>query len=74
MMMMIARMLMIKQTFVIEKIYLLSWMRDFAKKTLIKELVMMIDCMNANEKQLLWMKNLVPWMKLNKWHHVAYLG
>jgi hypothetical protein len=36
------------QLFVIEK-YLLSWMRDL-RKHFNKELVMMIDCMNANEK------------------------
>jgi hypothetical protein len=41
-------------------------MRDFAKKTLIKELLMMNDCMNANEKKLLWMKTLFPWMKIGK--------
>jgi hypothetical protein len=39
-------------------------MRDL-RKNFNKELVMMIDCMNANEK-LLWKKNPFPWMKIGE--------
>jgi hypothetical protein len=44
-------------------------MRDLRKN--FNEVVMMIDCMNANEK-LLWMKTPFPWMKIGEMRASEY--